>query len=124
MGELGGATGLGGLGWHVVQGDDAADAGGVALCRVEVLAGHGELGEVALQLPELTNAGGDLRPALLQLIEHVLAWRAAAVADPQDLPNVGQGQPNRLRGSDEPQSGEHGGVAYPVAGRSAARRRQ
>ena len=42
------------------EGDDAADAPRVALRRVQVFAARAELGKVALQLPEFTNAGGDL----------------------------------------------------------------
>ena len=73
------------------EGDDAADAGRVALCRVQVFAGGAELGKVALQLPELTNACRDLGSPLLQQADDVSTWRIAAVANPQNLANIGQG---------------------------------
>ena len=44
----------------VFEGDDAGDAGRVALRRVQVIADLADLGKVALQLPEFTKAGGDL----------------------------------------------------------------
>ena len=75
----------------VFEGDDVADAPRVALRWVQVFAGRAELGKVVLQLSEFTNAGGDLCSPLLQQADHVSTWGTAAVANPQDLANVGQG---------------------------------
>ncbi|PLC11861.1 hypothetical protein AUQ48_05960 [Kocuria flava] len=90
----------------MVASEVAADLLGIALggippdCDLVVL-GHG--GSQGGELSDVLIEAGQL---LGQLAGHVGAGSLPGVADPQDLADLGQGEPGDLAAADELQSGE------------------
>lgn len=98
--------------------EDAADVAALAVGRIggggpagqaaQRGAGGGEFGDAAF---DLAKVGVDERG-------DVLAWRAAAIADGEDVADFGQGQPGGLGVTDETEPGAGLGRIIPLAASS------
>jgi hypothetical protein len=78
-----------------------ADALGVAVGGVQTLRFGGEAAEVALEVLQLDNALADLVRTTFEQRDHVRARGLAAFSKGDDLADLTEGQPDRLRGPDE-----------------------
>lgn len=98
---------------------------GAARFRVRVCGVLSEVRDSVAQHGELRDLLLDLSEAHVKQVAHVLAGRLAAVADVEDLADLGEGQPGGLAPVDEPDP-THGilGVVPIAGGQSLGRREQ
>lgn len=101
-----------------------ADARRVAVAWLEALRSLAELGQLSLETPKFGDPLANLRMPPLDELGDDRARRLAGVTDAEHLPNLGQGEPDRLRGPDEREA--VGGVAVirPIARRGARWRQE